>query len=90
VEYEPLPVVLDPATAHTAPPLFPPGTESRLRAGADETPHEGGNLVLDIGWPDSDRSGPSPFEAAEGVVELRAVTPRQSPAPIEPRAVACR
>jgi carbon-monoxide dehydrogenase large subunit len=91
VGYEPLEPVLDldhSIASETL--LFEPDGGARLQPAAPpEPPHAGGNVVIDTGWLGSDRSLPTPFDGAEVLVTHRAMNPRQSPAPIEPRAIAC-
>jgi carbon-monoxide dehydrogenase large subunit len=93
VDYEPLVPVLDldhSLAGETV--LFEAGKGARVQPSAPaQPPTAGGNVVIDTGWLGSERGGssPTPFDSAEIVVTHRATNPRQSPAPIEPRAVAC-
>jgi aerobic carbon-monoxide dehydrogenase large subunit len=91
VGYEPLPPVLDLDEALAGSVLlFEPHTAARLQPTAPpEEPHTGGNLVIDTGWSGSENTGLNPFDTAPVVVRRRIMNPRQSPAPIEGRAVAC-
>ncbi|MEZ5407349.1 MAG: xanthine dehydrogenase family protein molybdopterin-binding subunit [Acidimicrobiales bacterium] len=90
--YEPLPPVLDLDDALAgATALFDPSTAARLQPTAPaEEPFGGGNVVIDTGWRGLPAQGePDPFVAAPVVVRQRVMNPRQSPAPIECRGVAC-
>ena len=90
--YEPLTPVLDldDALANDT-VLFEPATAARLQPTAPaEEPFAGGNVVIDTGWRGRPADGAAdPFAAAPVVVRQRMMNPRQSPAPIECRGVAC-
>lgn len=87
VDTEPLPVVLDlDAARRGGNQLFPAGTWPRVQ---QPDPTEGAKpidgAVLDSGWR-GDPVDDSRFDNADHVITLSVVNPRQTPAPIEPRA----
>ncbi|MEM7337587.1 MAG: xanthine dehydrogenase family protein molybdopterin-binding subunit [Actinomycetota bacterium] len=87
VETDPLPVMLDLDEArHGGNQLFPPGTWARVQhPDPPETAIRDSGAVLDTGWRGDDMDD-ARFAAADHLVQLRVVNPRQTPAPIEPRA----
>jgi len=90
--YEPLPAVLDLDDALAGGTvLFDPSTAARLQPTAPaEDPFTGANVVIDTGWRGRPADGEAdPFATAPVVVRQRVMNPRQSPAPIECRGVAC-
>ncbi len=90
--YEPLPAVLDLDDALAGGTvLFDPSTAARLQATAPaEELFTGANVVIDTGWRGRPDAGePDPFATAPVVVSQQVMNPRQSPAPIECRGVAC-
>ncbi len=90
--YEPLPPVLDLDDALAGRTvLFDHSTAARLQpTAATEEPFTGANVVIDTGWRGRPTPGePDPLADAPVTISLRVMNPRQSPAPIECRGVAC-